>query len=244
MLTPISIKDALQRTAPAETILVQGWLRTRRDSKDFSFLELNDGSCLRNLQVIAKNTLPNYAAVQRLITGASIAVRGALVASQGKGQSWEVVADSIEIIGASDDTYPFRKRGTRRNSCARSLTCVRARIFSAAYFACAAASLSPSTNFFRNAVLFTCTRRSSPEAIAKAPGNCFASQRSTRRIRPTCPTARSTTPRISSRGGLISRSVGSSRRRLSPVPYRKFTLLDRLFGRRIPTLRGTRTSSG
>ena len=111
MLTPTSIKDALQRTAPAETILVQGWLRTRRDSKDFSFLELNDGSSLRNLQIIAKNTLPNYAAVQRLITGASIAVRGALVASQGKGQSWEVVADSIEIIGASDDAYPLQKKG-------------------------------------------------------------------------------------------------------------------------------------
>jgi len=111
MLRPTSIKDALQRAAPAETIFVQGWLRTRRDSKDFSFLELNDGSSLRNLQVIAKNTLPNYAAVQRLITGASIAVRGALVASQGKGQSWEVVADSIEIIGASNDTYPLQKKG-------------------------------------------------------------------------------------------------------------------------------------
>ena len=111
MLTPTSIKDALQRTAPAETIFVQGWLRTRRDSKDFSFLELNDGSSLRNLQVIAKNTLPNYAAVQRLVTGASIAVRGALVASQGKGQSWEVVADSVEIIGASDDAYPLQKKG-------------------------------------------------------------------------------------------------------------------------------------
>ena len=111
MLTPTSIKDALQRTAPAEAILVQGWLRTRRDSKDFSFLELNDGSSLRNLQIIAKNTLPNYAAVQRLITGASIAVRGALVASQGKGQSWEVVADSVEIIGASNDTYPLQKKG-------------------------------------------------------------------------------------------------------------------------------------
>jgi asparaginyl-tRNA synthetase len=111
MLTPTSVKDALQRTAPAEAILVQGWLRTRRDSKEFSFLELNDGSCLRNLQIIAKSTLPNYAAVQRLITGASIAVRGALVASQGKGQSWEVVADSVEIIGASDDAYPLQKKG-------------------------------------------------------------------------------------------------------------------------------------
>jgi asparaginyl-tRNA synthetase len=111
MLASISVKEALQRTAPVEAVQLQGWVRTRRDSKDFSFIELNDGSCLRNLQVIAKNALPNYAAVQRLIAGASIRVRGALVASQGKGQSWEVVADDIEIVGASDDTYPLQKKG-------------------------------------------------------------------------------------------------------------------------------------
>ena len=69
MLAPTSVKDALQSTAPAPAIQVRGWVRTRRDSKDFSFIELNDGSCLRNLQIIAKNTLPNYDAVQHLITG-------------------------------------------------------------------------------------------------------------------------------------------------------------------------------
>src|SRR5881397_17260 len=110
-LSPTSIKDALQSTAPIDAIQVQGWVRTRRDSKDFSFIELNDGSSLRNLQVIAKNTLPNYAVVQRLITGASIIVRGALVASQGKGQKWEVVADQVEIVGAADDSYPLQKKG-------------------------------------------------------------------------------------------------------------------------------------
>src|SRR5205807_6624327 len=63
------------------------------------------------LQIIAKNTLPNYAALQRLTTGASISVRGALVASQGKGQKWEVVADKIDIVGGADDTYPLQKKG-------------------------------------------------------------------------------------------------------------------------------------
>src|SRR2546421_6602816 len=111
MASETSVRDALNQTAPVAQILVQGWVRTRRDSKDFSFIELNDGSCLRNLQVIAKNTLPNYAAVQHLSTGASIVVRGALVASQGKGQNWEVVAEKIEIVGASDDSYPLQKKG-------------------------------------------------------------------------------------------------------------------------------------
>ena len=111
MLSPTSVKDALNQAAPVAPILVQGWVRTRRDSKDFSFIELNDGSCLRNLQIIAKNTLPNYADVQRLTTGASIIVRGELVVSQGKGQKWELVADKIDIVGLADDSYPLQKKG-------------------------------------------------------------------------------------------------------------------------------------
>src|SRR6201981_2641261 len=110
-LSPTPVRNALQGSAPIDSIRVQGWVRTRRDSKDFSFIELNDGSSLRNLQIIAKNSLPNYAAVQRLSTGASITVTGALVASQGKGQKWELVADNIDIVGIADDSYPLQKKG-------------------------------------------------------------------------------------------------------------------------------------
>ena len=92
-------------------MVVQGWVRTRRDSKDFSFIELNDGSSLRSLQIIAKNSLPNYAAVQRLSTGGSIRVTGKLVASQGKGQKWELLAENVEIVGTADDSYPLQKKG-------------------------------------------------------------------------------------------------------------------------------------
>jgi len=105
------VKDVLQSSAPLPSVFVQGWVRTRRDSKTFSFVELNDGSCLRNLQIIAKDSLPNYADVQRLTTGASIMVRGELIASQGKGQSWELVADKIDIVGTADDSYPLQKKG-------------------------------------------------------------------------------------------------------------------------------------
>ncbi|MEY2539138.1 MAG: asparaginyl-tRNA synthetase [Verrucomicrobiota bacterium] len=110
-ISPTSVKDALKKSAPVDLVQLQGWVRTRRDSKDFSFIELNDGSCLRSMQIIARNTLPNYPAVQKLTTGASIIVRGALVASQGKGQNWEVVAEEIEIIGGADDSYPLQKKG-------------------------------------------------------------------------------------------------------------------------------------
>ena len=106
------IKRALESDAPVDGIRVQGWVRTRRDSKDFSFIELNDGSSLRNLQIIAKKeALPNYSDIQRLNTGASLIVIGALVPSQGKGQKWELIARNIEIVGGADESYPLQKKG-------------------------------------------------------------------------------------------------------------------------------------
>lgn len=112
MQNPTTVKDALHATAPAETILVQGWVRTRRDAKTFSFIELNDGSCLKNLQVIADASIPGYAeVVQKLTTGASISVVGALVESKGAGQSWEVKAAEVKLVGGADSTYPLQKKG-------------------------------------------------------------------------------------------------------------------------------------
>src|SRR5438270_10762166 len=111
MVQATSVKEALASTAQRDEIVVQGWVRTRRDSKSFSLIELNDGSSLRNLQIMPQNSLPNYADVQRLQTGASIRVRGKLVPSQGKGQKWEVAADELAVIGASDDSYPLQKKG-------------------------------------------------------------------------------------------------------------------------------------
>src|SRR4030095_13376954 len=110
-ISPTPIKDALRSDAPTDGIRVQGWVRTRRDSKDFSFIELNDGSSLRSLQIIAKSALANYAEIQRLSTGASIVVKGALFPSQGKGQKWELVAQDIEIVGGADESYPLQKKG-------------------------------------------------------------------------------------------------------------------------------------
>src|SRR6266403_2062708 len=109
--SPTPVKDALQSAAPIDSIQVQGWVRTRRDSKDFLFIELNDGSSLRSLQIIARSSLSNYAEIQKLTTGASLRVSGALVASQGKGQKWELVADKIDIVGGTDDSYPLQKKG-------------------------------------------------------------------------------------------------------------------------------------
>ncbi len=105
------VKNALAATAPSDAILLQGWVRTRRDAKAFSFIELNDGSSLKGLQVIVDATLPDYAGVARAHTGASVEVRGKLVASKGAGQQWEVVAEKFTVLGEADATYPLQKKG-------------------------------------------------------------------------------------------------------------------------------------
>lgn len=111
MQTASSLKDIINATAPVDDLTVHGWVRTRRDAKTFSFIELNDGSCLKNLQVIADAALPNYADIQKLTTGASVSVRGQLVPSQGAGQKWEMRASAVSVIGGADATYPLQKKG-------------------------------------------------------------------------------------------------------------------------------------
>src|SRR4051812_9395256 len=105
------VKDAHQAAAPMDAILLQGWVRTRRDAKAFSFIELNDGSALRGIQVIADATLPDYKSIERVTTGAALTVRGKLVPSQGQGQKWEVVAAGFTVVGEADASYPLQKKG-------------------------------------------------------------------------------------------------------------------------------------
>ncbi|HNR98340.1 MAG TPA: asparagine--tRNA ligase [Planctomycetota bacterium] len=107
------IKELLRSAAYGSQVVVAGWVRTRRDSKGgFSFIELNDGSCLANLQIVAPNTLPNYEGeILRLTTGAAVRVTGALAKSQGKGQAVEVQAAAVEVVGPCDpETYPLQKK--------------------------------------------------------------------------------------------------------------------------------------
>lgn len=102
-----------QREYLEKSVLVRGWVRTKRDSKaGISFIELNDGSCLRNLQIIAEHKESGYREVlEKLTTGCSIGVEGKVVASPGKGQSIELHAAKIEVYGWADPaTYPLQKK--------------------------------------------------------------------------------------------------------------------------------------
>ncbi len=107
------VKDLLNSKEENASVIVKGWVRTKRDSKGgFSFLEINDGSCLAGFQVVADHTLPSYQAVaSQLHTGSCVAVTGKLVASQGKGQQWEVHSSEIELYGSADaEKYPLQKK--------------------------------------------------------------------------------------------------------------------------------------
>ena len=103
-----SVKEALHSTGPRDGIYLAGWVRTRRDSKAFSFLEINDGSCLKGIQVVADAGIPGYENVAQMMTGASVRVEGRLVPSQGQGQQWEVQASALELVGPSYDSYPLQ----------------------------------------------------------------------------------------------------------------------------------------
>ena len=109
----IRIASVLRTQPVGNSIEIKGWVKTRRDAKDnFSFLEINDGSCLANLQVVADSSLANYhEEVVKLSTGCSVAIQGELVASPAKGQSVELRASSLTVYGwAPVDTYPLQKK--------------------------------------------------------------------------------------------------------------------------------------
>ncbi|RLC04540.1 MAG: asparagine--tRNA ligase [Deltaproteobacteria bacterium] len=106
--TKINLLLTLKKT-PGD-VLIKGWIRTKRDSKEFSFMDINDGSCLKNIQVIANNDLKNYADIVKITTGTSVAVTGKLIESPGKGQKWEIKASKIEIIHIAEESYPLQKK--------------------------------------------------------------------------------------------------------------------------------------
>jgi asparaginyl-tRNA synthetase len=110
MMKRTKIVNLLQSKTPIDHVLIKGWVRTRRDSKSFSFIEVNDGSCLKNIQIIANNTLGNYNAITGLSTGSAVSVFGKLSESKGSGQKWEIMAESVDILSVAPETYPLQKK--------------------------------------------------------------------------------------------------------------------------------------
>ena len=108
----IRIKELLRGELVGQSVCVKGWVRTKRGNKAVSFIALNDGSTIHNIQIVADNDKFEASLLSKITTGASLSIVGELVASQGKGQSVEIQASEIEVLGTADpETYPLQKKG-------------------------------------------------------------------------------------------------------------------------------------
>ena len=105
------VTDALKSTGFGQEICVKGWVRSKRGSKGIFFVALNDGSTIKNIQIVGEDPDFDEDTIKRITTGACIAVTGILVESPAAGQASEVQARTIEILGDSDNTYPLQKKG-------------------------------------------------------------------------------------------------------------------------------------
>jgi asparaginyl-tRNA synthetase len=106
------IAEILRNGQPDTTVTLQGWVRTKREQKSFTFIEVTDGSSMNGLQAVIQDTLPDYEALmKRLSTGASLRITGKLVPSPGKGQRIEMQAEAVVVYGEADpETYPLQKK--------------------------------------------------------------------------------------------------------------------------------------
>ena len=103
--------DALKRTDFGSDICVKGWVRSKRGSKGIFFIALNDGSTIKNIQIVGDDANFPEETIKRITTGACISVEGKLVESPAAGQASEIQATAIEILGDCDNTYPLQKKG-------------------------------------------------------------------------------------------------------------------------------------
>jgi asparaginyl-tRNA synthetase len=109
----ISVAEARRESSIGKPAILQGWVRTRRDSKaGFSFLEINDGSCMANIQIVADGNLENYESqIKHLTAGCSVSIEGEIKQSGGKGQATEMLAKSVKVHGWADpEAYPLQKK--------------------------------------------------------------------------------------------------------------------------------------
>ena len=105
------IVDLLKRTDYGQEVVVKGWVRTKRGSKSVNFIALNDGSTIKNVQIVADLEKFSDELMKQITTGACLSVKGTMVESIGSGQAVEVQAKEIEVLGLCGDDYPMQKKG-------------------------------------------------------------------------------------------------------------------------------------
>jgi asparaginyl-tRNA synthetase len=106
------IRDIFEKNMTGENFTVNGWVRSVRKGKSFSFIVINDGTCQNSIQVVADQVIPHYETVSTMLTGYCVSVTGKLVQSQGKGQSIEMQATEVNILGEASTEFPLQKKAT------------------------------------------------------------------------------------------------------------------------------------
>ena len=104
------INSLLRQNTPIPSVSIEGWVKTKRESKEFVFLEINDGSCLANIQVIVDQAISNYNDIKKLTTGSTVTIKGKLIPSPGKGQQLEIQAGTVTVLFLNPETYPLQKK--------------------------------------------------------------------------------------------------------------------------------------
>ncbi|HPF05437.1 MAG TPA: asparagine--tRNA ligase [Spirochaetota bacterium] len=107
-----TVKHILTLSGDGREVTIEGWIRTKRDSKDVSFIAVNDGSCMSSIQIVIEKSFPGFDEINsRLVNGASVSIKGKLIPSQGKEQNVEVTPLEISILGdAPAEEYPLQKK--------------------------------------------------------------------------------------------------------------------------------------
>ena len=130
----IDVKDLLKNDFIGKEVTVQGWIRNHRKQKDFGFIDFNDGTFFKNLQIVYDNSLENFDEIQKLHVGSAITARGMIIKSEGAGQSIEMKLIDIKLEGDCPEDYPIQpKRHTREFLREQAYLRMRTNLFGAVF---------------------------------------------------------------------------------------------------------------
>ena len=154
----IDVKDLFKNDYIEKEVTVQGWIRNHRKQKDFGFIDFNDGTCFKNLQIVYDNTLDNFEDIQKLHVGCAISARGLIIKSEGAGQSIEMKLLDLKLEGDCPEDYPIQpKRHTREFLREQAYLRTRTNLFGAVFRVRSVAAHAIHTFFQNNGYVYVHT---------------------------------------------------------------------------------------
>ena len=106
----LDVKDIFESDYIGKEVIVQGWVRNHRKQKEFGFIDFSDGTCFNHLQIVYDDSLSDFDDITKIKNGSSIEVLGTIVKSEGKGQSIELKASKVKLLGDCPDDYPIQPK--------------------------------------------------------------------------------------------------------------------------------------